>query len=174
MLASVELARRIDAAEARLCAEAAQAVSLRRPEQRVLVEAVSGGLAVFAGSDSPLNKLAGLGFAAPLDESRLEAVERAFAERNARLQAEVSTLAEPAVRAALVGRGYALQGFENVLGRAITSADAEGASLQGVQITPLQPGELPAWTAAVITGFEHPDTEGVAGDPLPRATFSNA
>ena len=40
----------------------------------------------------------------------LAAVERAFAERGSPVQAEVSSLAEPAVVRMLTGRGYRLQG----------------------------------------------------------------
>jgi hypothetical protein len=89
---------------------------------------LAGGVATFAGEGSPLNKVAGLGFAGPLDENDLDAVERGFAERGSPVQAEVSCLGDPAVGALLTRRGYTLQGFENVLGRAL----------------PVEPAPLPA------------------------------
>ena len=83
---------------------------------------LAGGIATFTGAGSPLNKVAGLGFAGPLDEGELEAVERAFAERGVPVQAEVSSLGDPAVVRLLTGRGYRLQGFENVSGGACPPA----------------------------------------------------
>jgi len=44
-------------------------------------------------------------------EGGLEAVEKAFAERGAPVQAEVSSLADPSVVRLLTGRGDVLQGF---------------------------------------------------------------
>ncbi|MPY89145.1 MAG: GNAT family N-acetyltransferase [Luteitalea sp.] len=167
MFANVDMARRIDTGEARLCAEIAEAVGARRPNERVLIEEIAGGLAVFSGTDSPVNKMVGVGFGCGLDESRLEVIERAFAERDARLQAEVSTLAEPEVHATLTRRGYILQGFEHELGRPLTLLDADPPPVAGIQIEPMSGEDLARWTDVVVTAFEHPDAEGVIGDQAP-------
>lgn len=162
MFAGVDLARAIDGAEGRLCAEIAAAVARRRPGARVLVEPVSGGVAVYCGPSSPTNKLIGAGFDA-VDEAALERAERAFAERGAPLQAEVSTLADPSFHAALCARGYILRSFENLLGRALHSI--EPAAGHAIELLP--DGEVAAWADMLVTGFEHPDAGGVKAHELP-------
>ena len=67
--------------------------------------------------------MAGLGFADGLDEERLAAIERAFAERGASVQAEVAVLGDPSVSALLTRRGYVLENFENVLGLRLPAAN---------------------------------------------------
>jgi GNAT superfamily N-acetyltransferase len=117
-------------------------------------------VAVFAEPDSPLNKLAGLGFGGPLDEAELEEVERAFDERGAPLQVELSNLGDASVGALLTRRGYVLQGFENVLGRALPAADLPDLG-PGIAIDACTPEELDRWIDVVVTGFATPDAQGV-------------
>ncbi len=63
---------------------------------------LAGGFATFAGPGFPMNKVAGLGFAGPLDEGDLQAVEAAYAERACPVQVELSCLADPSIGAVLV------------------------------------------------------------------------
>src|SRR5262245_44360342 len=116
MFATASLAARIERAECAMLAELARAAARRLPAGQIVASPIGGGIAVYAGADSPANKLAGLGFADPPTAEELAAVEHAFAERNAPLQVELSSLADPAIARLLDGRGYALTGFENVLG----------------------------------------------------------
>ena len=80
LFADVALAARIERAECRLLTDCA-AAARRRPDSRAFVHELAGGVATYTGHDSPFNKVAGLGLAGPLDETRLAAVELAFAER---------------------------------------------------------------------------------------------
>jgi hypothetical protein len=118
LFASTSLAARIERAECRLLADSAASAARRRPDAGVFAMPLAGGMATFTGAGSPLNKVAGLGFEGPLDEDGLAAVERAFAQRDVPVRAEVSSLGDPAVVRMLTGRGYRLEGFENVLGLA--------------------------------------------------------
>jgi GNAT superfamily N-acetyltransferase len=128
---------------------------------------LAGGVATFTSPGSPLNKVAGLGFAGPLDEDALEAVERAFAARGSAVQAEVSSLADPSIVRMLSTRGYVLQGFENVLGRVVTSE--ESAPPAGIEIAESPLADLGAWLDVVVTGFASADTQGVAShESFPR------
>ena len=124
LFASTSLAARIERAECRLLADSAASAARRRPGTGVFATPLAGGIATFTERGSPLNKVAGLGFEGPLDEDDLAAVERAFAERGAPVQAEVASLGDPAVVRLLTGRGYRLQGFENVLGRSLPAGPA--------------------------------------------------
>src|SRR5262245_34806648 len=116
MFTSPDLAARIDRAEGRLCAAIADACDDPR-----IVE-LGGGVAVLAARDAPSNKMIGIGFSGPLDEQILDDAEQCFAARGTRLQAEVSTLADPLVHRQLVARGYVPSGFENVLGHRLSDA----------------------------------------------------
>lgn len=168
LFCGTDLAARIERAESGLVADGARAVERRRPGTGVLVRPIAGGVASYAGVGSPLTKVAGLGFAGAVDEGELAEVERTFAERGAPVQAEVSSLADPAVAELLTRRGYVLKGIENVLGLAL---DAERARrpLGDVEIAVSGPDELAAWMQVVVDGFLAPDERGVAShESFPR------
>jgi GNAT superfamily N-acetyltransferase len=159
LFASTELAARIERAECRLLVDSAEAAARRRPGTGVFAMPLAGGVAIYTAHGSPFNKVAGVGFAGPLDTTRLETVENAFAERRSPVQLELSCLADPAIGALLTRRGYTLQGFENVLGRRLPAARSPLAP--DLEISPSGPEELATWLDVVITGFAHPDTQGV-------------
>jgi hypothetical protein len=121
MFCSPQLAACIDRAEGRMCAAASEAGARNLSGPAGLRLPVGGGLAVYAGADSPLNKLTGLGFDGPVAAGELTRAEAEFAARGARLQAEVSTLADTELHGTLSARGYAPSGFENVLGHPLTA-----------------------------------------------------
>jgi GNAT superfamily N-acetyltransferase len=155
---SPDLARRIDRAEGRLCA----AVARECADGRVVE--TGGGVAVFAAAESPSNKLIGVGFSGHLDESALSAIEELFAARGARLQAEISTLADPAVHAQLVARGYVPSGFENVLGHPLGVRVFQPPP--SITIEPLSSHDWAALADVMVEGFANPDTGGVGGDTI--------
>ena len=136
------------------------AAARRHPEARAFVTSIAGGVAAFTTEGSPLNKVAGLGFAGPLDERQLVAVEKAFAERGSPVQVEISCLADPTIGAFLTGRGYRLTGFENVLGRPLP-LDAPPARGGEIEVSVSPPEELATWLDVVVTGFASPDAQGV-------------
>ncbi len=123
MFATASLAARIERAECGSIEEMARAATARIGDD-VVVRPIGGGLAVYAGPDSPVNKLAGLGFAPVPAVSELEAIEQEFARRGAPLQVEFATLGDPAIPRMLTGRGYDLIGFENVMGLRLEAVGA--------------------------------------------------
>src|SRR5262245_40470194 len=125
MFASTSLAVRIESAEARLTASIGEHFLAARPDLHVVVQRLGGGVAVYAGPSSPMNKVIGVGLTDPPADAELQAVEAAFGERHSPLQAEVSALARPEFVAHLSARGYQLRGFENVHGRAISAAESQ-------------------------------------------------
>ena len=112
------LAERIERVEAQLV-DAGRPAAHRRNDGRGFVLPVAGGVASFAEPGSPFNKVAGLGFAGVPDAAALDEIERAFAACDAPVQVELPHLADPAIGALLTDRGYRLESFENVLGRAL-------------------------------------------------------
>ena len=89
MFADTALAARIDRAEGRLVAGIAEAVRARRPETRTLVLPISGGVSVYGGPNSPINKVIGLGFDGPLDLRALEEIEREWHARGEAVRVEL-------------------------------------------------------------------------------------
>ncbi len=153
MFASSSLARRLEAAEASLTFDVGDTVQRRYPERGVTVARFGGGVGVFCGG-SPFDKVIGVGFEA-LDLAELERFEQAVHARGGSVQVELSTLADPELGRTLTARGYALHGFENVLGRAV---DRELTAADDDPITETAAGESELWIATVTRGFAQPDT----------------
>lgn len=167
LFASTDLVVRIERAERALVAAGVEACARRRPGLEVLMTPLAGGLAAWSGENSPFNKVVGVGFEGAIDEKALEEVERTLALRGSPVQVELSCLAEPGIGTALTRRGYELQGFENVLGRALEP----GAPRPGgeVEVTLSPPEELPVWIDVVVSGFATPDAQGAAShESFPR------
>jgi len=166
------LAERIERAEARLIAKASNAARGRTSDAFVLP--VAGGVASFAGAGSPYNKVAGLGFCGVPGPAAWEQIERAYAAVGAPVQVELAHLADPAIGAALTGRGYRLVLFDNVLGLALRS-EPERVRPPGVEVRPSGAEEFEPWLDVVVHGFAHPDAQGAAlHDELPRDVFAGA
>lgn len=173
MFASTQLAARIDRAEGRLCAGIARIVAADSPELRSEVFDISGGMAVYAGPGSPTNKMIGIGFDGMPGEGGLDRVERAFADRGAPLQAEVSTLAEPSLPGCLVRRGYEPHAFENVFGYPLSTLD-RGVGLEAnptpdLTVERATTGDIPGWIEVMVEAFAAPDQGGVGGEAPPPA-----
>lgn len=153
---SVELAARLERAECRLLTDGHAAVRRRLPD--AFVAEVGGGIAVATESGSPLNKVAGLGFA-PFDADAWQRVESAFAARGVPVQVEISTLGDVEVARRLIERGYSIVGLENVLGRALEPS-APGTDAH-VVVSTAESDETDVWIDTMVTGFGTPDTQGV-------------
>jgi GNAT superfamily N-acetyltransferase len=106
----------------------------------------------------------GVGFDGAVDDVVLAEVERGFAARGARLQAEVATLADPALPGRLVARGYVASGFENVLGHPLTNIPPLP---DGVVVEPLGDGDRGTFVDVLVEAWAHPDAGGVGGDAIP-------
>src|SRR5690348_2063818 len=104
----IKLAGRIELSEARFIAACSEAAGGRRGAGAGFVLPIAGGVASYAEADSPLNKVAGLGFAGQPDPADLETIERAYATRGAPVQIELASLADAAVLELLAGHGYRL------------------------------------------------------------------
>jgi GNAT superfamily N-acetyltransferase len=168
--ATTTLAAQIERADCDLLTESVDAILQARPEADVMICPLAGGLATYSGVGSPLNKVAGLGFAGPVDEIDLERVEGFYAERGAPVQVELASLADPSVGAMLTTRGYSLVGFENVSGRKLSQEDVPPSNeLNTIVLTVCDESDFDAWLHTVVEGFASPDVEGVPShESFPR------
>ena len=168
------LAGRIERAEAQLIAKASEAARRRGADAGGFVIPIAGGVASFAGEDSPFNKVAGLGFGGTPGAAALDEIERAFAACGAPVQVELAHLADPDIGAFLTGRGYRLVSFETVLGRALT-AEPERVTPPGIEVRPSGDDELEAWLDVVVDAGLHPDTQGLPShEEFPREALAGA
>ncbi|SEH48981.1 Acetyltransferase (GNAT) domain-containing protein [Mycolicibacterium rutilum] len=171
LFASTALAERIEHVEAQLISAATEAAG-RRTGDSTLVLPVAGGAACLADAGSPMNKVVGLGFGGVPGAPELDAIEQAFAERDAPVQVELSSLGDPQIADALTGRGYRLVSFENVLGRSLLE-QPRALRPDGVEVR--RTDDLAAWLDVVVEGFAHPDVEGVPShEEFPREIVENA
>ncbi len=153
LFCGIDLARRIEKAEADLITAATHAAGHRGADGLVLP--VAGGYACFAEAESPMNKVVGLGFDGLPDEAVLGEIERAFAARGGSTRVELSNLADPELAELLSGRGYRLVEFENVLARPIGMEEPLSTDVQVRRAD-----DLDVWVRVVVEGFAHPDGEG--------------
>ena len=173
LFCGTELAARIESAEAKLIAAGTDA-ALRRHPELAFVTPVAGGFACFGEDGAPFNKVVGLGFGGVPSETALDGIEAAYATRGALTQVELTNLADPEIGLTLTGRGYRLVAFENVLG---TSLDADPSPLPSaeVEVRESDVDELDGWLDVVVTGFAHPDEQGVAThEDFPREIVERA
>jgi ribosomal protein S18 acetylase RimI-like enzyme len=157
--ADTDLAARVELAELSLIQQSAEATGRRVPNGRTMTIPLGGGLAVWAGPDSPLDKVVGV-LDADFTDRALSVVERAYAERGAPVSFEIATLADPDVFERLAARGYRLVGFENVLGQTVAE-DAAATVADGLAIEQVEPGDLDLFVDLQVEADLAPDTEGV-------------
>ncbi len=160
LFATATMAARIERAERQTVQDFADLA--RRRGRAVIAEPIGGGIAVYGGPGQPYNKIAGLGFNGRFDARDLDRVEAAFDAAGGEIRVELATLADPSIAATLTRRGYALIGYENVLGLALTADrvhDIERAiaAARDIEIVRAGAGDLPMWRDTVIEGFMHPD-----------------
>ena len=159
----VELARRIERADADLMREAAAVARRRSGDARATALAVAGGVAAWARAGAPINKVVGVGFDGAIDDGEWSRVEEMFAAQGEPVRFEVSTLAEPAMHESLSRRGYTLVGFEHVLASRLRDHETSAGTPRAI-VSVAGPEEVDVWIDTLVDAFAHPD-EVPAGVP---------
>src|ERR1700691_758565 len=111
----LDLARRVEMAEAnagRACAEACQRL---HPEYSVAIEEIAGGVAVFAGIDSPITQAIGVGLHGPVSDAEVDALGEFFYSRNAPAAIELCPLVDMSLYDKCAARNYHLLEVSSVL-----------------------------------------------------------
>lgn len=161
----MELARRVEMAEAvamRACAEAALRL---RPDQPIAIGNFAGGIAAFAGKDSPITQAIGVGLDGPVADADLDSLEEFFRSRGAAVALEICPLVDLSLYQTLAKRGYQLAEVSNVHIRDLKSSDdAESKGKSPDVVTRAAVArEADLWTLTVAQGFaEHyPVTQSI-------------
>jgi hypothetical protein len=154
--AELELARRLEEAEAFGAGEFALALARRHPGADVEVVEVAGGRVVFAGAGSPLSETKGIGLNGPVSEEDLDRMEAVFLGRGEPSRVVVCPLADPSLVAGLGRRGYRLSSFENILSMALSQEDPLRPLPPGIEVRPVRDGEADLYARVVAPNFAGP------------------
>jgi GNAT superfamily N-acetyltransferase len=167
LFADRELARRVEAAESHLSRAVVDAVHARGGDAFALP--IGGGVAVFTGVGSAVNKVIGVGFDDVPADAVWDEVERKYAERHCQVRVEIATLAHPDIPARLSRRGYVLMDFENVLAFDLSRpSPAANDTADAAPVVARDADSPEQWMDVVIEGFSSPD-----GTPRSSEAFSD-
>jgi hypothetical protein len=121
----------------------------RKQFPEILPDAVQigGGIAIYAGIDSPLSEATGIGIDARAGKSEADTLTRYYEERDMLPRVRVSPLADANFVRALVARGYEPLEYENLLVADLMALDPQrDARVQNVR-------NLLAWSRASAEAF---------------------
>ena len=94
IILNLELARRIEFAEAQAAAEGAEALARFRPESGAAVERIAGGLAVYCGANSPITQAVAPGLDGPVSDEEFDKLEEFYRSRGEPVRVETCPLAD--------------------------------------------------------------------------------
>jgi GNAT superfamily N-acetyltransferase len=153
----LDLARRVEMAEANAGRECAEAYHRLHPEFPVAMEEIAGGVAVFAGVDSPITQATGVGLHGAVSDDQLNALGDFFQQRGAPAALELCPLIEMSLYERLAARNYRLLEVSDVL--FLQNLEAARGSVTmppGVTVSAVAPQDAKLWTLTVAQGFaEH-------------------
>jgi GNAT superfamily N-acetyltransferase len=153
----LDLARRVEMAEANAGRECAEACHRLHPDYPVAVLEIAGGVAVFAGVDSPVTQAIGVGLHGPVSDAELDALGDFFQSHNAPAAIELCPLVEMSLYEKFAARNYRLLEVSDVLLLDdLAAAQISDTPAAGVTVRSAQPEESKLWTLTVAQGFaEH-------------------
>ncbi len=159
MFADLDLARRLEAADAAKYAAYARARPCVMPEVNPAVLEVAGGVAVYAGPQSPYNRAVGLGMHGPVSESEFDRIEGFFANYRVTPQTSLCPLADRSLLSHFGKAGYLVDMFMHTWVREI--GPAEDFHLpKGVVVCPAHYDEAELWARVAFKGgLESEDAE---------------
>ena len=160
----IDLARRVEMAEANAGRECAEGFHRLHPDFPVAVQEIAGGTAVFAGVDSPITQAIGVGLNGEVADYELDTLGEFFSAHNAPAAVELCPLIEMSLYERFATRGYRLLEVSNVLILdVLAQARISTAKPTGVAIRAATPDESKLWTQTVAQGFaEHfPVTQAI-------------
>jgi GNAT superfamily N-acetyltransferase len=156
---TLELARRIELAEARAAMETAELLDRQKPGSAAAVEHIAGGAAIYCGPNSPVTQAVALGLDGAVTDDDIDRLENFYGTRSEPVRVETCPLADASLLAQFRKRGYYVTEFSNVF---VTSLQEPAPLLfrqplpQGAIIEKVSAAQLDLWTLTVAEGFaEH-------------------
>jgi GNAT superfamily N-acetyltransferase len=156
LVLTIELARRIELAEAQAAAGCAETLRRLRPEIGAAVERLAGGYAVYCGPNSPVTQAVGVALDGAISEKEFDQLESFYRERNEPVRVETCPLADPSFVEQFGKRGYRVTEFTNVMALSLSSGgnrQEQTASADGVTTEKIGDDQADLWTTTVAQGF---------------------
>lgn len=151
MFADIDLARRLEAAEAAKYGAYARARPCVMPELNPAVFQVAGGVAVYAGSGSPYSRAVGIGLHGPVSAAEFARMEGFFGNYGVPAQVSLCPLADGSLLE-LIGRaGYRIEMFMHAWARAISPKE-DFHLPPGIVVCPIAYDEAELWARVAFKG----------------------
>jgi GNAT superfamily N-acetyltransferase len=156
---TLELARRIEGAEAQAAMETAELLAVRRPGNAAAVQYVAGGTAVYCGPNSPVTQAVGLGLGVAVSDEDFDLLENFYRTRGEPVRVETCPLADNSLLEHFRRRAYHVTEFSNVFAALLQDPALLTFNEElpfGVMIEMVSEEQLDLWTLTVAQGFsEH-------------------
>lgn len=141
LFADLALARRLETTDALAGVEFARSWARLNSFTGEVFLPVAGGLASFAGVDSPVTQAFGLGLNGPVTEADMAEMEEFYRAHGSAVNIETCPLADPSLLKLLNKRGYRPIEYSNVFARELTSDDSQGWPDPTSQVRVRRPAE---------------------------------
>lgn len=159
------LAVRAERAQAELNRAACESIARSNPASGASALEIGGGVAIFAGTGSPLTQALCMGLDRPLTEAELDAIEAHLGRGGGAVQYELCAMAAPELFAALGKRGYVIREFQFVWQRPLDGA-IDPQVPAGIEVRRMGHGEAAACQRVLMAGFMETDPESVPDQAL--------
>jgi GNAT superfamily N-acetyltransferase len=156
-----ELARRLDAFEARSDVLHATIQAQRYPETGAAWLPVAGGAAVTCGRVSVINRACGLGMSGPVEPADLDALEAFFRGHDVAPCVRVCPHADASLVRLLGERGYTVGEFMNVYARGLGDLPDPTEPASGVEIRVATEQEARQWFEAAAFAGDWAQPDGI-------------
>jgi hypothetical protein len=151
MFADLDLARRLEAAEAAKYAAYARARMCVVPALNPAVLPLAGGVAVYAGEGSPYSRAVGLGLNGPVSQAEFEEMEAFFANYELKPEISLCPLADPSLIDLLGRMNYAVDMFMHTWVREIDPRE-DFHLPPGIVVCPIAYDEAGLWARVAFKG----------------------
>jgi GNAT superfamily N-acetyltransferase len=152
--ADIDLARRLERAEAHGTVEFVEARKRAFPDRDAAWVEVAGTYAMFDGVGSPVTQTFGLGIFEPITAEQLSEIEEFFRSRGAEVFHEVCPLADPSVFDLIRERDYKPVEFSNVLYRPIDrDLRLQGSRNNEIKVRVVEKDEVDLWAETACEGW---------------------
>ncbi|RYZ07595.1 MAG: GNAT family N-acetyltransferase [Myxococcales bacterium] len=145
-------ARQLEWAHAATCGAVAAAMAVRHPTSAAAHYESAAGMAIFAGSGSPLTQGMAMGLRGPVTATQLDSLEAQLCHSpgDAR-QLEVTAFSDPSLLRLLAERGYRVTEWQLVWTRAVPQEPA-AAPPTGLMVRRMRPGEEELYCRVALAG----------------------
>jgi len=155
ILLNLDLARRIEWAEAQAGAAAAASLGKLKPAMGACVERIAGGWAAYAGAASPVTQAMGLALdGEPVSNEEFARLETFYCHRNEPVRVEACPLAHATLFEQFGAARYRVTEFTNVMAQSVANvAPAQRPNANGIIVRHVSAAAVDLWTRTVATGF---------------------